>query len=71
MGDLFFGCNLNCHYVKNLEADPDGWYCYIAMYFLGSGDVLLGYCAGNRPQGTGLSVTHVTKLSQKWLYSGQ
>lgn len=61
-------------YVKNLEEDPDGWYCYIAMHFLESGDVLLSYCAGNRPQGTGLSVTHVAKLSKDWVYredSGQ
>jgi hypothetical protein len=58
-------------YVKNLEADPDGWYCYIAMHFLESEDILLSYCAGNRPQGTGLSVTHVAKLSKDWVYSDQ
>lgn len=55
-------------HIKNIEEDPDGWYCYIAMHFEGE-DVLLGYCAGNRPKGTSLSVTHVTKLSKDWIYS--
>lgn len=59
------------HYIKNLEEDPDGWYCYIAIHFLESEDMLLSYCAGNRPQGTGLSVTHVAKLSKDWVYSDQ
>jgi len=53
--------------VKTLESDPDGWYCYIAMEFVGD-DVLLGYCAGNRPDGTGLSVTKVSKISKDWFY---
>lgn len=52
---------------KTLENDPDGWYCYIAMDFVGD-DVLLGYCAGNRPAGTGLSVTKITKLGTDWFY---
>lgn len=55
-------------YIKNVEEDPDGWYCYIAMYFPDEENVLLGYCAGNRPAGTGLSVTHVTRLTKDWLY---
>ncbi|NHE59864.1 sialidase family protein [Cyclobacterium plantarum] len=53
--------------TKTLEDDPDGWYCYIAMDFVGE-DVLLGYCAGNRPAGTGLSVTKVSKVDMDWLY---
>lgn len=53
--------------TKTLEGDPDGWYCYIAMDFVGE-DVLLGYCAGNRPAGTGLSVTNVSKVDMYWLY---
>ncbi len=53
--------------TKTLEGDPDGWYCYIAMDFVGE-DVLLGYCAGNRPAGTGLSVTNVSKVDMDWLY---
>lgn len=53
--------------VKNIEEDPDGWYCYIAIHFTGK-NVLLGYCAGNRPSGTGLAVTQVTLLKRKWIY---
>jgi Neuraminidase (sialidase) len=53
--------------VKTLESDPDGWYCYIAMEFVGD-DVLLGYCAGNRPNGTGLSVTNISKINKDWFY---
>ncbi|MEI6140122.1 MAG: sialidase family protein [Mariniphaga sp.] len=53
--------------IKNIEVDPDGWYCYTAIHFIKK-DVLLGYCAGNRPKGTGLAVTQITKLSLKWFY---
>jgi Neuraminidase (sialidase) len=53
--------------VKTIESDPDGWYCYIAMEFVGD-DVLLGYCAGNRPNGTGLSVTNISKINKDWFY---
>lgn len=55
-------------YIKNIEEDPDGWYCYIAIHFVDENNVLLGYCAGNRPAGTGLSVTHVTHVPADWLY---
>lgn len=54
--------------AKNVEDDPDGWYCYIAIHFVGK-DVLLGHCAGNRPKGTGLAVTQITKLSLDWIYN--
>lgn len=54
--------------IKNVENDPDGWYCYIAIHFVGK-DVLLGHCAGNRPKGTGLAVTQITKLSLDWIYN--
>ena len=53
--------------VKNIEEDPDGWYCYTAIHFAGK-NVLLGHCAGNRPAGTGLAVTQITRLSRKWIY---
>ena len=53
--------------IKNIEVDPDGWYCYIAIHFTKK-EVLLGYCAGNRPKGTGLAVTQITKLSLNWIY---
>src|SRR5690625_2771003 len=55
-------------YIKNIEEDPDGWYCYIAIHFVDADNALLGYCAGNRPAGTGLSVTHVTHVTTDWLY---
>ena len=55
-------------YLKNIHDDPDGWYCYIAIHFVGKKNVLLSYCAGNRPQGTGLSVTNITLLGKSWLY---
>lgn len=54
--------------AKNVEDDIDGWYCYIAIHFVGK-DVLLGHCAGNRPKGTGLAVTQITKLSLDWIYN--
>jgi len=57
-------------YIKTLEDDPDGWYCYTAIHFTDQ-DVLLGYCAGNRPKGTGLAVTQIKKLSLKSIYSKQ
>ncbi|WP_343702040.1 sialidase family protein [Chitinophaga sp.] len=55
-------------HVRNIESDPQGWYCYIAIHFTKKKDVLLGYCAGNRPRRTHLSVTNITRLSQKSLY---
>jgi sialidase-1 len=54
--------------VKNIHEDPDGWYCYIATHFLNDGNVMLSYCAGNRPQGTGLSITNIYKVSRNWIY---
>ena len=53
--------------IKNIEVDPDGWYCYIAIHFTKK-EVLLGYCAGNRSKGTGLAVTQITKISLNWIY---
>ncbi|WP_236974182.1 sialidase family protein [Membranihabitans maritimus] len=56
--------------VKNIEDDPDGWYCYIAIHFPENKEnIMLSYCAGNRPQGTGLSVTHITRLNNEWIYN--
>ncbi|GAB3254206.1 hypothetical protein GCM10027347_14480 [Larkinella harenae] len=48
--------------IRNIETDPDGWYCYIAMHFTKK-DVLLGYCAGSQQQKTHLSVTRIRRLS--------
>src|SRR5690606_22389928 len=55
-------------HVKTIEDDPDGWYCYTSIHFTDH-HVLLGHCAGNRPQGTGLAVTNITRLNLDWIYS--
>lgn len=49
-----------------LEDDPNGWYCYTAMAFVGD-DILLGHCAQDRRKG-GLNLTQITKLPVSWLY---
>jgi len=53
---------------KTLEGDPDGWYCYTAIHFVGKKNVLLSYCAGNRPKRTSLSITDVKLLTLNWIY---
>ena len=35
-------------HVRNLEDDPVGWFCYVAIQPLDDGTVLLGYCAYKR-----------------------
>lgn len=50
-------------HVRNIETDPKGWYCYIAIHFTKK-EVLLGYCAGT----THLALTSITRLNQKGLY---
>lgn len=54
--------------IKNIQEDPDGWYCYIAIHFIDKDNLLLGYCAGSQSQNTGLSVTNITKLNKQWIY---
>ena len=53
-------------HVTDIETDPDGWYCYIAIHFTEDG-VLLSYCTGP-PLHNHLSVTKVILLRQKDLY---
>ena len=55
--------------TKTIENDPDGWYCYTAIDFVGD-DVLLGHCAGNRKEYNGLETTQITRLSLNWIYDG-
>ena len=55
---------------KTLFEDPDGWYCYTAIDFVGE-HVLLGHSAGNRQENNGLAVTHVSRLPLDWVYSVQ
>ena len=52
--------------VKVLEDDPDGWYAYTAIAFLGD-RVLLGHVAGDRNEGK-LSTTQITSFDVGWLY---
>jgi hypothetical protein len=54
--------------LKNLHNDPDGWYCYTAIHFINEKKILLGYCAGNRPAGTGLSISNITRFGKEWIY---
>lgn len=53
--------------IKTLESEPDGWYCYTAIDFVDN-HILLAYCAGNRPKGTSLSVTQISRVPTDWLY---
>ena len=54
-------------HVRDIETDPDGWYCYTAIDFIGD-YVFLAYCAGNRKTGNGLEATRITRLPVSWLY---
>ena len=53
-------------HIKDVENDPAGWYCYIAISFSGK-NVLLGYCA-TQPPYSHLQSTHITRLSLDWIY---
>lgn len=44
----------------SLESDPDGWYCYTALEFVGE-HLLLGYCAGDSTIG-GLNRTRIRRI---------
>ncbi|MCC6145567.1 MAG: exo-alpha-sialidase, partial [Candidatus Hydrogenedentes bacterium] len=44
-----------------LEDNPDGWYCYTAIAFVGD-HILLGHCAGDRRENNGLALTQVLRL---------
>lgn len=52
---------------KALENDPDGWYCYAAIQFVGDA-ALLAYCAGD-PRVGGLNRLRVRRISLGWLRS--
>ena len=53
--------------VKNIEDEPEGWYCYTAIHFTGN-HVLLGHCAGNTGERTKLAPEQITRLSLEWIY---
>ncbi|MHC4510340.1 MAG: sialidase family protein [Planctomycetota bacterium] len=50
-----------------IEGNPDGWYCYTAITFVGD-RVLLAYCAGDKRVG-GLNRLKILALSRDWLTS--
>ena len=51
--------------VKAIESDPEGWYVYPAICFVGD-RVLLTYCAGNHPYH--MAKSQVTVFDVDWLY---
>jgi len=52
--------------ARDIEAAPDGWYCYTALEFVGD-RVLLGYCATEALLPC-LSQTGITCFDVDWLY---
>lgn len=54
--------------IKPIASNPNGWYCYTAIEFVGD-HVLLGHCAGDRTKNIGLATTNITRLSLDWIYS--
>lgn len=50
---------------RTVEADPDGWYCYTAISFIGD-RMILAYCAGDKKVG-GLNRLKVTAVGRDWL----
>jgi Neuraminidase (sialidase) len=51
---------------KTLDDDPDGWFCYTAIEFVGE-RVLLAHCAGDSKVGH-LTRTRMTSFELSWLY---
>ena len=45
-----------------LEEDSDAGFCYCAIYETDNGDILLGYCAGNREDGGCLNKIRIRKI---------
>lgn len=50
---------------RAIESDPDGWYCYTSITFVGE-RMLLSYCAGDSQVGR-LNRLKVTAVSRDWL----
>lgn len=49
-----------------LEGDPDGWYCYTAIHYVGD-SVLLAYCAGDSTKRSHLNHLRIRRVSLSWL----
>ena len=58
---------LTWEHRKLLETDPDGWFCYMAMDFIGD-RVLLAYCATGKSE-PGLSRTQIALFDVDWIYA--
>ena len=54
--------------IKTIESNPDGWYCYTAIHFYKK-YILLAYCAGSQSKKTHLSVSRISRISLRNLYS--
>jgi hypothetical protein len=54
--------------VSTLEADRDGWYCYIALHFTPEGRLLAGYCAGSQSRKTRLAQTDLALIDTDRLF---
>ncbi len=54
--------------IKQIESDPNGWYCYTAIEFVRD-NVLLGHSAGDRSKNVTLGTTQITLLNLSWIYS--
>lgn len=50
---------------KLIESDPDGWYCYTAIHFVGNA-ILLAYSAGDSKTG-GLNRLRIRRIDLDWL----
>ncbi len=48
-----------------IESDPEGWYCYTSMSFIGD-QLILSYCAGDNQVGN-LNRLKVAAFSKEWL----
>jgi hypothetical protein len=56
--------------VHTLEGNRQGYYCYVAMEFVGD-QVLLGYCASDLTVSKYLADTQITRFPIQWLYELQ
>lgn len=52
-------------YVQNIGADPEGWYCYTAIDFVGD-HVLLGHCEYPK-----LNSLQITRIPVEWFYKSK
>lgn len=54
-------------HIKNIEDDPEGYYCYTSIRFVGE-SVLLSYCSGKDNDGSMLTITELKKIPLSWFY---